>query len=213
VLISTGPTREELDPVRYISNRSSGKMGIALAKEAYRRGAQVTVVHGPLSSTPRLPRRIAKVSVTSAAQMREAVLSQLSSSPEIVIMAAAVADYRPASPAPEKIKKSTNATSIELTPNSDILLEIGEGKGSSARPFLVGFAVETGTVEELVAEVQRKMARKNADLMVGNLAQDSFDKDTNRVCIVRRSGTHDSLETARKGVVARHIFDAIVTKG
>lgn len=213
VLISTGPTREAIDPVRYISNRSSGKMGIALAKEAYRRGAQVTVVHGPLSSTPRLPRCITKVSVTSAAQMREAVLAQLSSSPEIVIMAAAVADYRPASPAPEKIKKSTNPTSIELTPNSDILLEVGERKGRSARPFLVGFAVETGTVEELVAEVQRKMARKNADLMVGNLAQDSFDKDTNRVCIVRRSGTHDSLETARKSVVARHIFDAIVTKG
>ena len=79
VLISTGPTREELDPVRYISNRSSGKMGIALAKEAYRRGAEVTVVHGPLSSTPRLPRRIGRLSVTSAAQMRDAVLSELSS--------------------------------------------------------------------------------------------------------------------------------------
>lgn len=213
VLISTGPTREAIDPVRYISNRSSGKMGIALAKEAYRRGAEVTVVHGPLSSTPRLPRHIAKVSVTSAAQMRDAVFSQLSSSPEIVIMAAAVADYRPASPAPEKIKKSTNPSSIELAPNEDILLEIGEQKDSLKRPFLVGFAVETGTVEELVAEVQRKLARKNADLMVGNLAQDSFDKDTNRVCIVRRSGAHESLETARKSVVARHIFNAIVTKG
>ena len=213
VLISTGPTREAIDPVRYISNRSSGKMGIALAKEAYRRGAEVTVVYGPLSSTPRLPRRVSKVSITSAAQMRDAVFSQLSSSPEIVIMAAAVADYRPASPASEKIKKSTNPSSIELAPNEDILLEVGERKGSSKRPFLVGFAVETGTVEELVAEVQRKLARKNADLMVGNLAQDSFDKDTNRVCIVRRSGTYESLETARKSVVARRIFDAILTKG
>ena len=213
VLISTGPTREAIDPVRYISNRSSGKMGIALAKEAYRRGAEVTVVHGPLSSTPRLPRRVSKVSITSAAQMRDAVLSRLSSSPEIVIMAAAVADYRPAIPATGKIKKSTDPSSIELSPNDDILLELGERKGSSARPFLVGFAVETGTVEELVAEVQRKLARKNADLMVGNLAQDSFDKDTNRVCIVRRSGTHESLETARKSEVARRIFDAILTKG
>lgn len=213
VLISTGPTREAIDPVRYISNRSSGKMGIALAKEAYRRGAEVTVVYGPLSATPRLPRRVSKVSITSAAQMRDAVFSQLSSSPEIVIMAAAVADYRPASPASEKIKKSTNPSSIELAPNEDILLEVGERKGSSKRPFLVGFAVETGTVEELVAEVQRKLARKNADLMVGNLAQDSFDKDTNRVCIVRRSGTYESLETARKSVVARRIFDAILTKG
>jgi phosphopantothenoylcysteine decarboxylase/phosphopantothenate--cysteine ligase len=213
VLISTGPTREAIDPVRYISNRSSGKMGIALAKEAYRRGAEVTVVHGPLSSTPRLPRRVSKVSITSAAQMRDAVLSRLSSSPEIVIMAAAVADYRPVSPASEKIKKSTNPSSIELAPNEDILLEVGERKGSSKRPFLVGFAVETGTVEDLAAEVQRKLARKNADLMVGNLAQDSFDKDTNRVCIFRRSGTHESLETARKSVVARRIFDAILTKG
>jgi phosphopantothenoylcysteine decarboxylase/phosphopantothenate--cysteine ligase len=213
VLISTGPTREVIDPVRYISNRSSGKMGIALAKEAYRRGAEVTVVHGPLSSTPRLPRRVSKVSITSAAQMRDAVLSRLSSSPEIVIMAAAVADYRPAIPATGKIKKSTDPSSIELSPNDDILLELGERKGSSTRPFLVGFAVETGTVEELVAEVQRKLARKNADLMVGNLAQDSFDKDTNRVCIVRRSGTHESLETARKSDVARRIFDAILTKG
>jgi phosphopantothenoylcysteine decarboxylase/phosphopantothenate--cysteine ligase len=93
------------------------------------------------------------------------------------------------------------------------LLELGERKGSSTRPFLVGFAVETGTVEELVPEVQRKLARKNADLMVGNLAQDSFDKDTNRVCIVRRSGTPESLETARKSDVARRIFDAILTKG
>ncbi len=213
VLISTGPTREAIDPVRYISNRSSGKMGIALAKEAYRRGAEVTVVYGPLSATPRLPRRVSKVSITSAAQMRDAVFSQLSSSPEIVIMAAAVADYRPVSPASEKIKKSTNPSSIELAPNEDILLEVGERKGSSKRPFLVGFAVETGTVEDLAAEVQRKLARKNADLMVGNLAQDSFDKDTNRVCIFRRSGTHESLETARKSVVARRIFDAILTKG
>jgi phosphopantothenoylcysteine decarboxylase/phosphopantothenate--cysteine ligase len=213
VVISTGPTREAIDPVRFISNRSSGKMGIALAKEAYRRGAQVTVVHGPLSSTPRLPRSISKISVTSATQMRDAVVGEVATSPDIVIMAAAVADYRPASPATEKIKKATNPSSIELAPNGDILLEIGEKKGSSGRPFLVGFAVETGTPEELVAEVKRKLERKNADLMVGNLAQDSFDKDTNRVCIVRRSGEHESLDTARKNYIARRIFDAIVRKG
>jgi len=213
VVISTGPTREAIDPVRFISNRSSGKMGIALAKEAYRRGAQVTVVHGPLSSTPRLPRLISKISVTSAAQMRDAVIGQVATSPDIVIMAAAVADYRPASPATEKIKKATNPSSIELAPNGDILLEIGKRKGSSERPFLVGFAVETGTPEELVAEVKRKLERKNADLMVGNLAQDSFDKDTNRVCLVRRLGEHESLDTARKSHIALRIFDAIVRKG
>jgi phosphopantothenoylcysteine decarboxylase/phosphopantothenate--cysteine ligase len=213
VVISTGPTREAIDPVRFISNRSSGKMGLALAKEAYRRGAQVTVVHGPLSSTPRLPRLMKRIPVTSAADMRDAVLSQVASPPDIVIMAAAVADYRPASVANEKIKKSTSPSSIELSPNSDILLEVGEQKGSSVRPLLVGFAVETGTHEELIAEVKRKLQRKNLDLMVGNLAQDSFDKDTNRVCIVRRSGEYESLDTARKSVIARRIFDAVVAKG
>ena len=212
VVISTGPTREAIDPVRFISNRSSGKMGLSLAHEAYRRGAQVTVVHGPLASTPRLPRLMKRISVTSAAEMREAIISQVETSPDVVIMAAAVADYRPASVANEKIKKSTNPSSIELSPNSDILLEVGERKGRSARPFLVGFAVETGTHEELIAEVKRKLDRKNADLMVGNLAQDSFDKDTNRVCIVRRSGESESLDTARKSVIARRIFDAIVAK-
>jgi phosphopantothenoylcysteine decarboxylase/phosphopantothenate--cysteine ligase len=138
VIISTGPTREAIDPVRFISNRSSGKMGLALAHEAYRRGAQVTVVHGPLASNPRLPRLMKRISVTSAAEMREAILSQVETSPDVVIMAAAVADYRPASVANEKIKKSTNPSSIELSPNSDILLEVGERKGRSARPFLVG---------------------------------------------------------------------------
>jgi phosphopantothenoylcysteine decarboxylase/phosphopantothenate--cysteine ligase len=213
VVISTGPTREAIDPVRFISNRSSGKMGIALAKEAYRRGAQVTLIHGPLFAPPRLPRRMSKVSVTTAAQMRDAVISQVATSPDIVIMAAAVADYRPAAPATEKIKKSTNPSSLELVPNSDILLEVGERKGRSVRPFLVGFAVETGTQQELVTEVERKRDAKNADLMVGNLAQDSFDKDTNRVCIVHRSGEHELLATARKSVIARRIFDAIMTKG
>jgi phosphopantothenoylcysteine decarboxylase/phosphopantothenate--cysteine ligase len=213
VVISTGPTREAIDPVRFISNRSSGKMGIALAKEAHRRGAQVTVVHGPLSSTPRLPRLVVKIPVTSAAQMRDAMISQVATSPDIVIMAAAVADYRPASPSSNKIKKSTNPSSIELSANEDILLKIGEQKGSAPRPFLVGFAVETGTSEELAVEVKRKLERKNADLMVGNLAQDSFDKDTNRVCIVRRSGESESLDTASKKVIARRIFDAIVSKG
>jgi phosphopantothenoylcysteine decarboxylase/phosphopantothenate--cysteine ligase len=153
---------------------------------------------------------IKKVPVTSAADMREAMVARAATSAEIVIMAAAVADFRPAVPAQEKIKKSSNSSSIELAPTSDILLELGEKKGSSLKPFLVGFAVETGTQEELLAEVKRKLERKNADLMVGNLAQDSFDKDTNRVCIVHRSGKHVVLDTAKKSRIARSIFDAIV---
>jgi phosphopantothenoylcysteine decarboxylase/phosphopantothenate--cysteine ligase len=188
-------------------------MGLALAKEAYRRGAQVTLVHGPLGGAPRLPRRVLKTSVLTAAEMRDAVMQQVATSPDIVIMAAAVADFRPAVSALKKLKKSTNPTSIELTPTTDILLEVGERKGSSAKPFVVGFAVETGTQEELVTEVTRKLERKNADLMVGNLAMDSFDKDTNKVCIVGRSGAHESIDTAAKSVVARRIFDAVVRKG
>jgi phosphopantothenoylcysteine decarboxylase/phosphopantothenate--cysteine ligase len=143
--------------------------------------------------------------------MREAIVARATTSAEIVIMAAAVADYRPATPAQEKIKKSTTSTSLDLAPNRDILLEVGENKGRNSKPFLVGFAVETGTQEELIAEVTRKLERKNADLMVGNLADDSFDKDTNRVCIVQRSGEHFALDTAKKSRIARTIFDAIVS--
>ena len=210
VVISAGPTREAIDPVRFISNRSSGKMGIALAREAYRRGAEVTLVHGPLNAKPRLPRQMKRVAITSAADMRDAMLKRFAEKPDIVIMAAAVADYRPAQVASEKIKKSTGPNSLELASNSDVLVELGELKGAHAAPFLVGFAVETGTQEELIAEVQRKLARKNADLMVGNLAQDSFDKDTNRVCLVRRSGEAVCLDTARKSSIARSIFQGIV---
>ncbi len=209
VLISTGPTREAIDPVRFISNRSSGKMGVALAREAYRRGATVTLVHGPLSPSPRLPTTIHRVSITSATELREEMLRRVEDSPDIVIMAAAVADYRPAQAASEKIKKSAARRAIELEANPDILVEIGERKGGSPKPFLVGFAVETGTPEELVEEVRRKLSRKNADLMVGNLAQDSFDKDTNRVCLVPRRGDTISTDTARKSAVARKIFDLI----
>jgi len=211
VLISTGPTREAIDPVRFISNRSSGKMGVALAFEAYRRGAEVTLVHGPLGSTPRLPRLVTRIPVLSAADMRQAIVDCASSSADVVIMAAAVADYRPTHPAAQKVKKSSNPSSIELAPNSDILLEVGEKKSASPRPFLVGFAVETGTQEELVAEAKRKLERKNADIMVGNLAQDSFDRDTNRVCIVQRSGEVTALDTAKKSRIARTIFDVIVS--
>jgi phosphopantothenoylcysteine decarboxylase / phosphopantothenate---cysteine ligase len=185
IVISTGPTREAIDPVRFISNRSSGKMGVALAREAYRRGGEVTLVHGPLSGAPRLASGIKRVPITSAGEMHTAQA------------------------APEKIKKSTAPRSIELEANADILSELGRAKGSSEKPFLVGFAVETGTQEGLLVEVKRKLSAKNADLMIGNLAQDSFDRDTNRVCLVPRSGEATMLEVARKREVARAIFDAI----
>lgn len=169
----------------------------------------MTLVHGPLSPHPRLPAAINRVSITSATDLRDAMLRRVEDSPDIVIMAAAVADYRPAQAASEKIKKSTAPRSIDLESNPDILVELGARKGSSIKPFLVGFAVETGTSEELVEEVRRKLSRKNADLMVGNLAQDSFDKDTNRVCLVARRGDTIFMDTAHKSRVSREIFDLI----
>jgi phosphopantothenoylcysteine decarboxylase/phosphopantothenate--cysteine ligase len=209
VVISAGPTREAIDPVRFISNRSSGKMGVALAQEAYRRGASVTFVHGPLAGPARLPRSIQRVPVTTAEEMREAMASAAAAA-DVVVMAAAVADYRPVASAEAKMKRSADSVTLHLTPNTDILAELGERKGAQASPFLVGFAVETGTHDALINEVRRKMAKKNADLMVGNLAHDSFDRDTNRVCIIDRSGAVRVSDTARKRRIARVIFDAVI---
>ena len=211
VLISTGPTREAIDPVRFITNRSSGKMGLALAFEASRRGASVTLVEGPLLGSPFIPNAIKRVRVTSAQEMREAVLDQVESAanPDIVIMAAAVADYRPENASQEKIKKASATLSISLTPNPDILREVGERKRGGQSPFLVGFAVETGDTETLLSEARRKLADKNADLLVGNLAKDSFDKDTNRVVIVSKNGEAREVATAKKSFIARTIFDTI----
>ena len=216
VVISTGPTREAIDPVRFISNRSSGKMGLSLAVEAFHRGAEVTLVHGPLSSSPRLPSLIRTISITSADEMRSAVLTTLGrdpaqQAPDIMIMAAAVADYRPEIESGQKIKKSNAPLNIQLVSNPDILKELGEIKGSHERPFLVGFAVETGDTEKLLSEAKRKLEAKNADLLVGNLAQDSFDKDTNKVLIVSKGGNAEEIDTARKSLIAKRIFDTVAT--
>jgi phosphopantothenoylcysteine decarboxylase/phosphopantothenate--cysteine ligase len=212
VLISAGPTREAIDPVRYISNRSSGKMGLALAREAYRRGAQVCFVEGPGLERAFLPRGVRRTKITSALELRQAVHSQLTTeSPDIVIMAAAVADYRPMEPSASKVKKGSLLAPIALSPNPDILQEIGELKGSSPRPLLVGFAVETGSLEALAAEARRKLDRKNADLIIGNLAEDAFYKDTNKVVIVNRSGVMRYVDTAAKSTIAREILDVVVS--
>ncbi len=210
VMITAGPTREAIDPVRYISNRSSGKMGLALAREAHRRGARVVVVCGPVSGKPWLPRGIERVDVTSASEMHKAVMSRFHSGEiDIAILAAAVADFRPAEPSQEKIKKASAPDTLALVPNDDILRELGEGRGSHGRPMLVGFAVETGDVQSLAAEARRKMARKNADMIVGNLAKDSFDKGTNQVYIVARDGSEELIPTMKKSGIARRILDRI----
>jgi phosphopantothenoylcysteine decarboxylase/phosphopantothenate--cysteine ligase len=215
ILITTGPTREAIDPVRYISNRSSGKMGLALATEAFRRGAEVTLVHGPLHSSVKVPAVIHKIPVVSASEMHEEV-TKLAFPPEggspfdMVIMAAAVADYRPESPADKKLKKAVTALTLALSPNTDILDQLGEVKGENRFPLLVGFAVETGEIEDLLTEVRRKRSAKNVDLMVGNLAHEAFDLDTNRVWLISRSGKEEEVSTTYKSRIAVRILDAAV---
>jgi phosphopantothenoylcysteine decarboxylase/phosphopantothenate--cysteine ligase len=215
VLISAGPTREAIDPVRYISNRSSGKMGLALANEAFRRGASVTLVHGPLNIPLAVSNQVETIAVTSAEQMSHEIQSRAFNAveyarPDIIIMAAAVADYRPSEVASEKMKKSTSGAGISLVCNEDILLSLGSRRGASPKPFLAGFAVETGTPEQVVAEAQRKLERKSADIIVGNRAHDAFDRDTNQVWIVAKDGSVSHIDTAKKGRIARAIVDSIM---
>lgn len=212
VLITAGPTREAIDPVRFLSNRSSGKMGIALAREAFLRGASVTLVHGPLGRSPQVPSGVKCVAVTTAQEMFDAVVARTERAQcDIAILAAAVADYRPSSPAVQKLKKSSDSPQLELAPTRDILKALGERRILGAGPRLIGFAVETGSVQDLLAEARRKLSSKKADMIVGNLAQDSFDKDTNRVWIVGRGGREEAVATASKAAVARRILDAVVS--
>lgn len=210
ILISAGPTREPIDPVRYISNRSSGKMGVALANEAYRRGATVEVVHGPFSNTPSLARGIISVPVLTASEMSQAIIHKTrEATPDIIIMAAAVADYRPANAASEKLKKTSEPSPIALEPNEDILSAVGTIKGTSETPLLIGFAVETGGVERVISEAHAKRERKNADLIVGNLASDAFDANTNKVWIAARDGSTTHIDTQSKRAIARRILDVV----
>ncbi len=217
VVISAGPTREAVDPVRYLSNRSSGKMGVALAREAYRRGAQVTLAHGPLGYKPVLASGIVCRQTTTAHEMHEAVVREVfgreqSEQADIVIMAAAVADFRPAHPGKSKIKKSVAPAAIELSPNIDILRDLGERRGEKPRPYLVGFAVETEGEAALIREAQSKAARKKVDLIVGNLASDAFEGNTNRCWIVDASGGSIAVDTASKRSIACSIWAEIVAR-
>ncbi len=215
VVVSAGPTREPIDPVRYLSNRSSGKMGVALAREAYRRGAEVTLVHGPLGYKPILPGDVLCRPVSTAQEMREVVLSEVNGlaagkSADIAVMAAAVADFRPAECANGKIKKSSSPAAIDLQANPDILAELGAKRVRGEGPFLVGFAVETLDEVALIAEARAKLERKGVDLLVANQAETAFEADTNRVWIVGRSELVVELPMASKRSIARGIWDKVV---
>ena len=201
ILITAGPTREEIDPVRYISNHSSGKMGYAIAVAARRRGAQVTLVTGPTCLSE--PFGVETVQVTSARDMRQAVMERSTES-TIIIKAAAVADYRPASRAEMKVKKGDAAITLALERNPDILAELGEIKGSR---ILVGFAAET---EDLVGNAGKKLAGKNLDMVVANdisLAGAGFNVDTNIVKLLFADGKVEDLPLMGKQELADIILD------
>jgi len=203
VLITAGPTQEAIDPVRYLSNRSSGKMGYALAAEAKSRGARVILISGPVALEA--PARIERVSVRTAEEMYAAVFARLPES-TIVVMCAAVADYRPVHAGSQKLKKQSAPLCVQLEPTADILAELGARKGER---LLIGFAAET---ENLRAEAFRKREAKNCDLLVANLVGQpgtGFEADENEVMLAFRDGEVQELQRAPKREVARKIFGAI----
>lgn len=205
-LVTAGPTYEPIDPVRFVGNHSSGKMGIAIAKELKKRGAQVTLVLGPVADVSGLE-GINLNRVTTAAEMYDACMEAYPQS-DITVMAAAVADYTPHSVAGEKIKKKEGNWSLEFVRTRDILKSLGEKKANGQ--LLVGFALETNNEKEYALN---KLNSKNADLIVLNSLRDpgaGFGHDTNKITIFDRSGNEFAFETKSKTAVARDIVDVII---
>jgi phosphopantothenoylcysteine decarboxylase/phosphopantothenate--cysteine ligase len=207
ILVTAGPTREPIDPVRFISNRSSGKMGYAIAEAAQRRGASVTLVSGPTSLMS--PAGVAFTRVTTAAEMRDAVMQNLAGN-QIVIKAAAVSDFAPAATSPRKIKKEDgNELTLTFRKNPDILSDIAS---ASPRPFVVAFAAETESLEE---NARQKLTRKDADLIVANDVGDNsigFDSDQNEVLVIARDGSAIKIDRAPKLIIANRILDLVVER-
>lgn len=204
VLVTAGATMESLDPVRFLTNHSSGKMGFAIAKEAMLRGAEVTVVKA--NTTAEIPNFIKIVEVSSAKDMFDAV-TVLSDQQDIIVKAAAVADYTPESYVDSKIKKKDGDLSIPLKRTMDILKYLGENKKEGQ--FLCGFSMET---DNMLENSKAKLSKKNADMIVANNLRDAgsgFKTDTNAVTLITRDG-HRSLELKSKAEVAKEIFDEIL---
>ncbi|HUG97862.1 MAG TPA: bifunctional phosphopantothenoylcysteine decarboxylase/phosphopantothenate--cysteine ligase CoaBC [Gammaproteobacteria bacterium] len=204
VVVTAGPTREALDPVRYLTNRSSGKMGYAMAAAASRSGADVALVSGPVDVAP--PRGVRVIKVETAAQMRAAALAELPGA-ALFIGAAAVADYRPAHPAPQKLKKHAGEMALELVRNPDILGEVAAG---SPRPYIVGFAAETENVEE---NARLKLEHKALDMIVANRvgADCGFDRDDNALLVLWPGGSRN-LGSGTKTELAERLVGLITEK-
>jgi phosphopantothenoylcysteine decarboxylase/phosphopantothenate--cysteine ligase len=204
VLVTAGPTREAVDPVRFISNRSSGKMGVAIAEAAWRRGADVTLVAGPLEVAVPASVRVRRVETTG--EMSEAIGTLLPRQ-DVLVMAAAPADFRPTKASQDKIKRATGATTIDLESTTDILAATRAFRKQDAT--VVGFALET---RELIANAEKKLAEKGLDLIVANDALEpgaGFGGDTNKVTFVYPNGSRESLAMMPKHAVADEILDRI----
>jgi len=203
VLVSAGPTREPIDPVRYISNPSSGKMGFSIAKAASYRGADVILVTGPTHLSD--PADVKTLRITTAKEMENAVMEHAEHA-DIIIKSAAVSDYRPMACADHKIKKGQAHTVIELEKTTDILRELGK---SDKKRILVGFAAET---QDMESYARKKIADKNLDMIVGNIVgpKSGFGTDTNQVTLFYKDGTHEALKTMEKDRIAHAILDRVV---
>jgi phosphopantothenoylcysteine decarboxylase/phosphopantothenate--cysteine ligase len=211
VLVTAGPTLEDIDPVRFIGNRSSGKMGYAIAAEAARRGARVSLVSGPTRLGAPVVESV--VNVRSAAEMHDAVLSRAADM-DVVIMAAAVADYTIAVPDAQKIAKSDGPLTLTLTRTQDILADVGQLASRRDRPVLVGFAAET---HDVLSHARQKLERKHADLIVANNVSApgvGFDQDTNAVTLVSRESVEDVPLQSKAGVASRILdrVEALLTR-
>ncbi|MDH5325399.1 MAG: bifunctional phosphopantothenoylcysteine decarboxylase/phosphopantothenate--cysteine ligase CoaBC [Gammaproteobacteria bacterium] len=207
VLVSAGPTREALDPVRYLSNRSSGKMGFALARAAVEAGAHCTLVSGPVFLQTPEPNKVKRIDVVSAAQMHEAVLQQAPQH-HIFISAAAVADYRPVSTQTQKMKKSSETLTLELQRNPDILSDVAQ---QFPQVFTVGFAAETQDLEQYA---QDKLHRKNLNMIAANLVgeKQGFDAEDNALNVYWIQGEekrYEAIAPANKSLVARQLIALI----
>ena len=205
ILVTAGPTVEPLDPVRFLSNRSTGKMGYALASAAAQRGASVSLVSGPTHLRPH--RAVRLIAVRTAEEMRQAVFDNRKDA-DIIIKAAAVSDYRPRKILSQKMKKAGDSMSLDLVKNPDILAELGKDK-EDFHYILVGFAAET---EDMVENAREKLEKKNLDIIVVNdvsRRDAGFESDTNLVSIIFRDGPREDLPLMTKGDVANQLLDRI----
>jgi phosphopantothenoylcysteine decarboxylase/phosphopantothenate--cysteine ligase len=210
IVVTAGPTIEDLDPVRFLGNRSSGKMGFAIAERAAARGAKVTLVAGPVQLAT--PRGVTRVDVRGALEMQKAIGRAMGqadlSKADALVMAAAVADYRPRETSKAKLKKEGPEASIALVRNPDLLAENGAKRGRKKRPVLVGFALETKTGDALVDYARGKLTAKKCDLVVANEARVALGTEENRATLVSADGAEE-LGALPKTALADVILDRV----